>query len=56
MATRRLTASRLFRQAGHFSTHSAHFCTSSLPPQGMIGTEEVEFFGEPSTSLSEYTM
>src|SRR6201987_1442676 len=33
---------------------SLHFCTSpSAAPQGMIGTVEVEFFGEPSTSLSE---
>lgn len=37
--------------------NSPHFCTvASPPPQGMIGTEEVEFFGEPSISLSEYTM
>ena len=28
----------------------------SADPQGMIGTDEVEFFGEPSISLSEYTM
>jgi len=34
---------------------SPHFCTSpsSAFPQGMIGTLEVEFFGEPSISLSE---
>ncbi len=32
---------------------SAHFWTSLAPgPQGSIGTLEVEFFGEPSTSLS----
>jgi len=36
-----------------YSTQSAHFCTSSLPPQGITGTVEVEFFGEPSMSLSE---
>jgi hypothetical protein len=28
----------------------------SAVPQGMIGTDEVEFFGDPSISLSEYTM
>ena len=34
--------------------NSPHFCTAaSAAPQGMIGTEEVEFFGEPSISLSE---
>lgn len=33
---------------------SAHFCTAlSAAPQGMIGTVEVEFLGEPSISLSE---
>jgi len=26
-----------------------------FPPQGMIGTVEIEFFGDPSTILSEYT-
>jgi hypothetical protein len=31
-----------------YSTQSAHFCTVSLPPQGITGTEEVEFFGDPS--------
>jgi hypothetical protein len=36
-----------------YSTQSAHFCTSSLEPHGITGTEEVEFFGEPSMSLSE---
>jgi hypothetical protein len=36
-----------------FSTQSAHFCTSSLAPHGMTGTDDVEFFGEPSISLSE---
>ncbi len=25
----------------------AHLATSPLPPQGMIGTDEVEFFGDP---------
>jgi hypothetical protein len=34
--------------------NSPHFSiAASLPPQGMIGTEDVEFFGEPSISLSE---
>jgi hypothetical protein len=32
---------------------SAHFCRSVVPgPQGSIGTLDVEFLGEPSTSLS----
>jgi hypothetical protein len=39
--------------AAHSSIQSAHFSTLASPPQGMIGTEEVEFFGEPSISLSE---
>jgi hypothetical protein len=37
----------------HGSTQSAHFWISSLAPHGITGTEEVEFFGEPSMSLSE---
>ena len=36
----------------HFSTQSAHFGTSVVP-HGMIGTVEVEFFGEPSMMRSE---
>jgi hypothetical protein len=33
---------------------SAHFWTfASAGPHGMIGTVEVEFFGDPSISLSE---
>jgi hypothetical protein len=37
----------------HQCTKSAHFWTSVVPaPQGSIGTLDVEFFGEPSTSLS----
>ncbi len=33
---------------------SPHFwIVLSAAPQGMMGTEEVEFFGEPSISLSE---
>jgi hypothetical protein len=37
---------------------SLHFsiAAASVAPQGMMGTDEVEFFGEPSISLSEYTM
>ncbi len=36
------------------SKKSPHFWTTgSFGPQGMIGTVEVEFFGEPSISLSE---
>jgi hypothetical protein len=31
----------------YFSIQSTHFATGSLP-HGMIGTEEVEFFGDPS--------
>jgi hypothetical protein len=38
------------------SIQSAHFSTCPSGPHGMTGTEEVEFFGEPSISLSEYTM
>jgi hypothetical protein len=33
-----------------------HFWIWSAAPHGMIGTDEVEFFGEPSISLSEYTI
>ncbi len=34
-------------------TKSAHFWTSPAPPpHGWIGTVDVEFFGEPSISLS----
>ena len=35
------------------SIQSPHFWVWSLAPHGMIGTEEVEFLGEPSISLSE---
>jgi hypothetical protein len=58
-ATRRLPRSerRAQRWALVRAVHwikSAHFCTTaSAAPQGMIGTVEVEFFGEPSISLSE---
>ena len=38
----------------HFPTKSPHFWTGSEPPpQGMINTEDVEFFGEPSMIRSE---
>jgi hypothetical protein len=34
--------------------NSPHFWTFASPgPHGMTGTVEVEFFGEPSISLSE---
>ncbi len=38
------------------SIQSAHFSTWPSAPHGITGTDEVEFFGEPSISLSEYTM
>jgi hypothetical protein len=37
----------------YFSTKSAHLGTDASAPHGMIGTLDVEFFGEPSISLSE---
>jgi hypothetical protein len=37
----------------HFFSQSAHFGGSPEVPQGVNGTDEVEFLGEPSTSLSE---
>lgn len=40
------------RCGGTHLTHSEHFGISPMPPQGMIGTLEVEFCGEPSISLS----
>jgi hypothetical protein len=40
------------RDLRYFSNQSAHFGAVSAP-HGMIGTVEVEFFGEPSISLSE---
>ena len=39
--------------AYHFSTKSPHFSIWSAEPHGMIGTEDVEFFGEPSMMRSE---
>jgi hypothetical protein len=42
------------RGASHHWMKSLHFWISlSAAPHGMIGTVEVEFFGEPSISLSE---
>jgi hypothetical protein len=32
---------------------SAHLCAASPAPHGITGTDDVEFFGEPSISLSE---
>ena len=50
-------AGRIANRRSNYWMNSPHFCTAPSPaPQGMIGTEEVEFFGEPSISLSEYTM
>jgi hypothetical protein len=43
---------RLCPPYAYFSIHSAHFGTS-VEPHGMIGTVEVEFFGEPSMMRSE---
>ena len=44
-------------QASSYWMNSPHFWTvASAAPQGMIGTEDVEFFGDPSISLSEYTI
>lgn len=44
----------LWRRPLRYWMNSPHFCTvASAAPQGMIGTLEVEFFGDPSISLSE---
>jgi hypothetical protein len=43
----------LLPSKGNYSTQSAHFCTSSLPPQGITGTDDVELFGEPAISVPE---
>ena len=40
-------------QSRQSRTKSAHFATSVPVPQGMIGTDDVEFFGEPSIRRSE---
>jgi hypothetical protein len=37
---------------GYRFTKSAHLAASDATPQGWIGTVEVEFFGDPSISLS----
>jgi hypothetical protein len=39
--------------ARYFSSQSEHFGTSVAAPHGMMGTVEVEFFGEPSIRRSE---
>jgi len=44
-------------QPARYSIKSPHFWTVvSVGPHGMTGTDDVEFFGEPSINLSEYTM
>jgi hypothetical protein len=51
-------AARLVSSAivdAYFSIQSPHLATGSLP-HGMIGTDEVEFFGDPSMIRSLYTM
>ena len=45
------SAVRRYSRQNYFSIQSAHFATLPLP-HGMIGTEEVEFFGDPSMILS----
>jgi hypothetical protein len=40
-------------RAFQFEMKSPHFWIVSGAPQGMIGTEDVEFFGDPSISRSE---
>jgi integrase len=48
-----LSAAVLTLESNYFSRKSAHFCIWSLCPQGIIGTDEVECFGEPSMMRSE---
>jgi hypothetical protein len=36
-----------------YPTQSAHLCAASPAPHGITRTDDVEFFGEPSISLSE---
>jgi hypothetical protein len=44
----------LLDEVAFYWMKSPHFCTLlSAAPQGMIGTVDVEFLGEPSISLSE---
>ncbi len=51
---RRLPPASAGSESGAHWMKSPHFCTSlSAAPQGMMGTVDVEFFGEPSISLSE---
>lgn len=45
--------STLARLQRAYWIHSLQRWTAPLAPQGMIGTLEVEFCGEPSISLSE---
>ncbi|GEM_PF-4233719 len=45
------TASHLRRYCVKYSPH--FWTLASAAPHGMIGTVEVEFFGEPSINLSE---
>jgi hypothetical protein len=52
----RLGLRRTSAPTNQCSIQSAHFSTCPSVPHGITGTEEVEFFGEPSISLSEYTM
>ncbi len=40
------------RKRRRYSGQSAHFCTS-LPPQGITGTVDVELFAEPAIGGSE---
>ncbi len=54
--TRATCGYRMKKTCGYWM-NSPHFWTAeSADPQGMMGTEEVEFLGDPSISLSEYTM
>ena len=52
LSTTILDGFRAFDKLEVYSTHSSHR-GAGLLPQGWIGTEEVEFFGLPSISLSE---
>ena len=44
---RQSTVASVRQQIPYLTIQSAHFATASLP-HGIIGTEEVEFFGDPS--------
>ena len=52
-STQRLAMRRFSKAGPHYFSQSAHFGGSPEVPHGMIGTDDVEFLGEPSTSLSE---